>query len=207
MADELTEDEFGNTLVNGVIVQNADGVPVDNTYGIPVKRSSTNGVSETNMKSDAFAALGGLGNVQDSLNAVKAVMGEKKDPDIALASLLYFAEMGKQASKPGATLLGSAAGAATAPADYFMKESKAERDRKAKVGPLALQLAATLRKQADVKSDFYTNTKTGENISMTQRAFNALPNKGDFIPYKAKGGGDAEERATDTIIELGPKTK
>ena len=205
MADELTEDEFGNTLVNGVIVQNADGVPVDNTYGIPVKRSSTNGVSETNMKSDAFAALGGLGNVQDSLNAVKAVMGEKKDPDIALASLLYFAEMGKQASKPGATLLGSAAGAATAPADYFMKESKAERDRKAKIGPLALQLAATLRKQADVKSDFYTNTKTGENISMTQRAFNALPNKGDFIPYKAKGGGDAEERATDTIIELGPK--
>ena len=33
MADELTEDKFGNTLLNGVIVQNADGVPVDNTYG------------------------------------------------------------------------------------------------------------------------------------------------------------------------------
>jgi len=134
-------------------------------------------------------------------------MGEKKDPDLALASLLYFAEMGKQASKPGATLLGSAAGAATAPAAYLMKESTAERDRQAKVGPLALQLAATLRKKADAKTPAYTNTKTGATEYYSQAEFNALSAEKlkTLVPYKAKGGGDAMERAAATIIELGPK--
>ena len=214
MADELTEDKFGNTLLNGVIVQNADGVPVDNTYGVPVKRSPANGVSETDMNSDEFAALGGLGNVQDSLNAVKAVMGEKKDPDLALASLLYFAEMGKQASKPGATLLGSAAGAATAPAAYLMQESKAERDRQAKVGPLALQLAATLGKQKKTASKAYTSDKSipgvvnaGESVRLTEKALQALPQNEQNQLFetpkkKDKGGGSVPERRQESIFNV-----
>ncbi len=52
-----------------------------------------------------------------ALNALQGGTTTKVDP--ALLSLLYFSKMGEVASQPGATLLGSIAGGAIAPAEYL----------------------------------------------------------------------------------------
>jgi hypothetical protein len=60
---------------------------------------------------------------KEDLGALNALQGgtttqpTKVDP--ALLSLLYFSKMGEVASQPGATLLGSIAGSAIAPAEYL----------------------------------------------------------------------------------------
>ena len=48
--------------------------------------------------------------------------------DPALLSLLYFSELGKQASQPGATALGAASSAAVTPAAYLLKDRQAQAD-------------------------------------------------------------------------------
>ena len=189
---QLTLDATGNPLV---VDPNA---PLQTTYGA----ANTNPLG---LSQGALAALGGSGNVQAAIELAKALQPKEEKFDPALAALLYFTKMGELASKPGATLLGSASGAFSSPAAYLMQQRKDERDRKSKLAPLAVQLATTLDKKANVKTDFYTNTKTNENIPMTQRTFNSLPNKGDYVPYKAPGAGTDKERYANQLIKIGPK--
>ena len=144
------------------------------------------GTNPFNLSQGALAALGGSGNVQAAVELATALSSpEEKGINSDLAALLYFTKMGELASKPGATLLGSAAGAATAPAAYLMQESKAERDRKAKIGPLAVQLATTLGKQGSVKKTAFTNTKSKAIEYYTPKEFAALsPDKvANLIPF------------------------
>ena len=93
-----------------------------------------------------LSALGGIDKVTAAVTLAEKLAGPEEKFDPALAALLYFTKMGEIASKPGATLLGSVAGAGVAPAQYLMQKRKEERDRRAKVGPLAISLAGTLAK-------------------------------------------------------------
>jgi hypothetical protein len=68
------------------------------------------------------------------------MMPEKQPIDWPLLSLLYFSQMGAEASKPGATVLGSMASAASAPAAYLMQQSKSQREHESKIPALALKI-------------------------------------------------------------------
>ena len=90
------------------------------------------------------------------------------DIDWGVASLLYFSKMAENASKPGATLLGSAAGAFTQPAAYIMQKDKEKQALEAKKGATVASLVPSLVK-ANVKkvdaSKLYTNN-TNEPITL-----------------------------------------
>ena len=65
--------------------------------------------------------------------------------DPALLSLLYFSELGKQASQPGATALGAASSAAVTPAAYLLKDRQAQADDAKTRATLTASLATALK--------------------------------------------------------------
>ena len=64
---------------------------------------------------------GGEKQAQQAMALTRALSPEPQKFDPAIAALKYFTALTKQASKPGATLLGSAAQAVTDPAEYLMQ--------------------------------------------------------------------------------------
>ena len=91
-----------------------------------------NGAAGTNPKAMQGGALGNILKIisGSSSNAAKAQnFANQLYPDVPKAdpweaAFKYFVEMGKIASQPGATLLGSAVGAAQAPMDYLNAKKK-----------------------------------------------------------------------------------
>ena len=65
--------------------------------------------------------------------------------DPALLSLLYFSELGKQASQPGATALGAASSAAVTHAAYLLKDRQAQADDAKTRATLTASLATALK--------------------------------------------------------------
>ena len=92
-----------------------------------------------------LSQLGGYGTLQTAFDLADRLTPKAQEFDPALAALLYFTEMGKQASQPGATLLGAAAGAGPAPVAYMMKQAEAARAREAGIGKTAIGLAGALK--------------------------------------------------------------
>ena len=72
------------------------------------------------------------------------------------AAFQFFAEMGKQASQPGATLVGSAVGSMQAPLDYLNARKKERRDSEAAQTQMALTLGRGLK---DPESTTYKEQK------------------------------------------------
>jgi len=64
------------------------------------------------------------------------------------AALRFFLEMGKQASQPGSTVLGSAFGAGQAPLDYLTAKNAEIRKAKQARASLGLQIAPSLKPKA-----------------------------------------------------------
>jgi hypothetical protein len=150
-----------------------------------------------------LSALGGIDKVTAAVALAEKLSGPEDKFDPALAALLYFTKMGEIASKPGATLLGSVAGAGVAPAQYLMQKKKEERDRRAKVGPLAISLAGTLSKSPG-KSTLYNID--GRKVRLTDAQVGNLPqeDKNKLIEIKPKGAGTRPERAQQLLIKLAP---
>jgi len=145
------------------------------------------GTDLSQLPQGALKALGGSGTLQTAYTLADMMTPKAQEFDPALASLLYFTEMGKQASQPGATLLGSVVGSGQAPAAYMLKQAEAARARQAGIGKTAVQLAGVLAKEP-VKSTLYTDTGTGANVWMTPRVFAELgpADQSKFVPAKDK---------------------
>jgi hypothetical protein len=106
------------------------------------------GASGTNPKSLAGMGVlnslsGGRGDLVQQYVNEAVPLPKKADPYVA--ALKFFIEMGKQASQPGATVLGSITGSMGAPVDYLeakaLERQKAEQARSA----LGLQIAPSLK--------------------------------------------------------------
>jgi hypothetical protein len=106
------------------------------------------GASSTNPKSLAGMGVlnslsGGRGDLVQQYVNEAVPLPKKADPYVA--ALKFFIEMGKQASQPGATVLGSITGSMGAPVDYLeakaLERQKAEQARSA----LGLQIAPSLK--------------------------------------------------------------
>jgi hypothetical protein len=106
------------------------------------------GASGTNPKFIAGMGVlnslsGGRGDLVQQYVNEAVPLPKKADPYVA--ALKFFIEMGKQASQPGATVLGSITGSMGAPVDYLeakaLERQKAEQARSA----LGLQIAPSLK--------------------------------------------------------------
>jgi hypothetical protein len=109
------------------------------------------GVSATNMKDVSAGALGGL-DFQGAMDLLEKITPQSKPIDKNMLGLLYFTDLAKRASEPGATLFGSAAGALQSPTAYLVKRREEERKRKAAMPTQALTLATALGKTGTLKN-------------------------------------------------------
>jgi hypothetical protein len=179
----------------------------DNTFGAA-------GTDLSQLPQGALGALGGSGTLQTAYTLADMMTPKAQKFDPALAALLYFTEMGKQASQPGATLLGSVVGSGQAPAAYMMKQAEAAREREAGIGKTAVQLASVLAKDP-APTDTYRLTadilplgkKAGDIVRLDARRMAALPeaDQNSLVAYKAPGDGTSTERDRQRLIALGPK--
>lgn len=104
------------------------------------------GVSNTNMSGLDQGVLNQLPtNLKSAAMLAEAISPKREPIDPALLSLLYFSEMGKQASQPGATALGAAAGAVQTPAAYLLKDRQAQADDAKTRATLTASLASSLK--------------------------------------------------------------
>ena len=113
-------------------------------YNLNVSREGDNNMDQKNLGAlnnisslDNYGSLtpelleaisGSPESAKQALALAQAMRPKVPEFDPAMASLLYFIEMGKQASQPGATVLGSAVGAMSSPAEYLMQQRKRKRD-------------------------------------------------------------------------------
>ena len=178
----------------------------DNTFGAA-------GTDLSQLPQGALGALGGSDTLQRAFDLANIMTPKAQEFDPALAALLYFTEMGKQASQPGATLLGSVVGSGQAPAAYMMKQAEAAREREAGIGKTAVQLASVLAKDPAPTESYRLTVdvpglgKVGDLVRLDVRDMAALPQdvQNSLVAYKAPGDGTSTERDRQRLITLAPK--
>ena len=150
---------------------------------------------------------------QAKLIAEGAYAGQTgSEPDWGVASLLYFSKMAEEASKPGATALGAAGSAATAPAAYLMQKEKQKADQKNKQASLIASLVPSLQAaklKAKPKELPYVDTQGNVTYYNATQFANLAPNvKNTLIPYKDKNAESTKvyENTSEVNIVLGDKT-
>ena len=123
-----------------------NGVSQTQTNDFPREIGSLGGLGLTPAQSEAVKKISASNPNFASAFELATVLAPKKDPvDPNLAALLYFSEMGKQASKPGATALGAAVGSATPALAYLIKKKDEERKRKAGILPAAITIMGAMK--------------------------------------------------------------
>jgi hypothetical protein len=149
------------------------------------------GVSATNMKDVSAGALGGL-DFQGAMNLLEKITPQSKPVDKNMLGLLYFTDLAKRASEPGATLFGSAAGALQSPTAYLVKRREEERKRKAAMPAQALTLATALGKTGTLKNYEITSPEGAKQTKLldSKQAIN-LQNQG-FILNEVKSPSPAK---------------
>ena len=136
-----------------VLTDHPDMVSSDKRLSAPLtnQTGSNLGVSATNMADVGGGALGGI-DFQGAMDLLKKVTPEAKPIDKNVLGLLYFTDLARRASEPGATLFGSAAGALESPTAYLLKRREEERKRKEAMPAQALTLATALGKTTGFKN-------------------------------------------------------
>ena len=149
----------------------------------------TYGVSGTNPNKELMGALAMLAKSssggQKAFDAASAMYAPVEDANPWEASLRFFLEMGKQASQPGATVLGSAVGSGLVPLDYLTAKKKEKRDRDQKVASTAMSLAPSLAPKAVGKGGYTNVIIDGVAQVMTSAEIQAAKKAGKTVsPYE-----------------------
>ena len=136
-----------------VLTDHPDMVSSDKRLSAPLtnQTGSNLGVSATNMADVGGGALGGI-DFQGAMDLLKQVTPQAQPIDKNVLGLLYFTDLARRASEPGATLFGSAAGALESPTAYLLKRREEERKRKEAMPAQALTLATALGKTTGFKN-------------------------------------------------------
>jgi hypothetical protein len=151
------------------------------------------GASSTNPKFLAGMGVlnslsGGRGDLVQQYVNEAVPLPKKADPYVA--ALKFFIEMGKQASQPGATVLGSITGSMGAPVDYLeakaLERQKAEQARSA----LGLQIAPSLKPPAKGKADYIEAVIDGQSGLYTSAEIAKAKAEGKVVSiYEAPKSG------------------
>ena len=151
------------------------------------------GVSGTDVNEAREGALRGIlqQTAGGSANADKAIaMAQQLYPDTPKAdpyeaAFQFFAEMGRQASQPGATVLSSAVGSMQVPMDYLnAKKKEAEETERARM-TTALSLGPSLKPKAVGKGGYTNVMVDGEAQVLTSAEIQAAKKAGKTVsPYE-----------------------
>ena len=187
------------------------------------KASSIINQDEEKSKVKPVATTTTDGIIKQAQNIADQAYGESTAGDIdwGVASLLYFSKMAENASKPGATALGSAASAFTQPAAYIIAKDKEKQLLEAKKGATVASLIPSLVTANKTKTDaskLYTNN-TDETITLDNgktvapKASIRLSEKGLIaggdnvnllVPYSKPPKLDMFQRMKNDIDTIGP---
>jgi hypothetical protein len=131
---------------------------------------------------------GGRGDLVQQYVNEAVPLPKKADPYVA--ALKFFIEMGKQASQPGATVLGSITGSMGAPVDYLeakaLERQKAEQARSA----LGLQIAPSLKPPAKGKANYIEAVIDGQSGLYTSAEIAKAKAEGKVVSiYEAPKSG------------------
>ncbi len=147
------------------------------------------GASGTNIFSDeAMGVLGTLSGspkrAQQAVAFAQQLYPDTPKADPYEAAFQFFAEMGRQASQPGATAFGAAVGSMGVPLDYLnAKKKEAKETDKARM-QTALQLAPSLKPKA-VSVDYNDVIVDGVPQVMTDAEIRAAKKAGKTVsPYE-----------------------
>lgn len=134
-------------------------------------------IGNANTKNSSYGSVGAFNGLfpQDIANQAMSISNQLypqlPEPDPWEAAFQFFAEMGRQASQPGATVLGSAVGSMQAPLDYLnaKKKEKAESDRARMQSTISLGTALkgkdpSLSAIAKLNADFKAGRITKEQF-------------------------------------------
>lgn len=165
LKDDIAREDLRTAMQNlssGPVVPAAKTVVPAPGPAVPAPSPAVFGAGGTNPAALTGGAFEGLGLTPAQSAVVKkisasnpnfasafelaTVLAPKKDPlDPNLAALLYFSELGKQASKPGATALGAAVGSVTPALAYLIKKKDDERKRKSGILPAAITIMGAMK--------------------------------------------------------------
>ena len=144
-------------------------------------------IGNANTKLSSYGSVGALDGLfsQDIANQAMSISNQLypqlPEPDPWEAAFQFFTEMGRQASQPGATVLGSAVGSMQAPLDYLnaKKKEKAESDR------ARMQSTISLGTALKGKGGYSNVTVDGKPTVMTQAEITAAKAAGKIVvPYE-----------------------
>ncbi len=126
---------------------------VDSKVRLGVTGSQIGDLGGNGALAPILTQLGGAKGGKLAMDYARQMYPDAPEADPWEAALQFFLEMGRGASQPGATVLGSAVGAAQAPVDYLnaKKKEKTETDR-ARM-QTALQLAPSLKPKGGTYKD------------------------------------------------------
>ena len=148
------------------------------------------GASGTNIFSDeAMGVLGTLSGspkrAQQAVAFAQQLYPDTPKADPYEAAFQFFAEMGRQASQPGATAFGAAVGSMGVPLDYLnAKKKEAKETDKARM-QTALQLAPSLKPPAVTKAGYTNVMVDGVAQVMTPAEIQAAKAAGKTVsPYE-----------------------
>ena len=133
---------------------------------------------------------GSAANADKAIALANQLVPDAPEPDPWAAAFQFFSEMGKQASKPGATVLGSAVSSMSVPFDY-LQAKKAERNQTEQARlKTALSLGPSLKGPAVTKAtygkpDFYMVSKLQKDNTYSEPVQTPLTPK-DFNELRGK---------------------
>ena len=149
------------------------------------------GVSSTDVSQIPMGVLNALsGNRgQLALDYANQAIPMPEEANKYEAALRFFLEMGKQASQPGSTVLGSAFGAGQAPLDYLTAKNAEIRKAKQARASLGLQIAPSLKPKAVGKAGYTNVMVDGVAQVMTSAEIQAAKKAGKTVsPYEKTTG-------------------
>ena len=151
------------------------------------------GVSGTDVNEAREGALrgilqqtaGGAANADKAIALAQQLYPDTPKADPYEAAFQFFAEMGRQASQPGATALGSAVGSMQVPMDYLnAKKKEAEETERARM-TTALSLGPSLKPKPVGKGGYTNVLVDGEPQVLTSAEIQAAKAAGKTVsPYE-----------------------
>jgi hypothetical protein len=160
--------------------------------------------------------LGGSAKAgQQAMDYARQLYPDSPEADPWEAAFRFFAEMGKAASVPGATVLGSAVGSMQVPMDYLAAKKKEKREtdraRMTTAVSLAPSLKAPVVKATYGKPDFYMVSNQNEDgtftdpieTALTPKQFSQIPTDGTVRVTSVPKAGTASTYKEQKFYKTG----
>jgi hypothetical protein len=144
---------------------------------------------------------GGSSNAQRAIDLAGMIVPQQQEANPWEAAFQYFAEMGRQASQPGATALGAAVGSMQVPLDYLNAKKKEKRETDQARLQTALTLGPSL-KPASGSGGGYTNvTVDGVAQVMTPTEIQAAKKAGKIVSPYSSTSTSVDNTRMDVILK------